>query len=130
MRDSASALARSRRVICSCLALCCCGRCFFLSPRIIPACSFYSFKYVQGYKMLARGVTLAGEGAQRPREGLIRWRRGLHCGGMASVLLAMLLRVQAYASLLREWFSVLWCCSDASCHTWSCSRRDVFVLVV
>jgi hypothetical protein len=52
--------------------------------------------------MLARGVTLTGEGAQRPQEVLIRWRRGLHCGGMASVLLALLLRVQAYAPLLRE----------------------------
>jgi hypothetical protein len=77
---------------------------FFLSPGMIPACSFYSLKEVQGYKILARGVTLAGEGAQRPREGLIRWRRGLHCGGMTSVLLALLLRVQARAPLLREWF--------------------------
>jgi hypothetical protein len=64
MRDSAGALARSRRVICSYLALCCCGRCsFFLSPGMISACSFYSLKEVQGYKILARGVTLAGEEA-------------------------------------------------------------------
>jgi hypothetical protein len=105
MRDFAGALPRSRRVIYSCLALCCYGRCsFFLSPGMIPACSFYSLKEVQGYKILARGMTLAGEGAQRPREGLIRWRRGLHCGGMTSVLLALLLRVQARAPLLREWF--------------------------
>jgi hypothetical protein len=54
--------------------------------------------------MLARGVILVGEGAWRPREGLIRWRRGPHCGGMASVLLALLLHVQACAPLLREWF--------------------------
>jgi hypothetical protein len=60
---------------------------------MIPTCSFYSLKEVQGYKMLSCGVTLAGEGAQRPREGLIRWRRGLYCGGMALVLLALLLRV-------------------------------------
>jgi hypothetical protein len=54
--------------------------------------------------MLARGVILVGEGAWRPREGLIRWRRGPHCGGMASVLLALLLHIQACAPLLREWF--------------------------
>jgi hypothetical protein len=59
---------------------------------------------VQGYKILVHGVTLAGEGAQRPRVGLIRWRHGLHYGGMASVLLALLLHVQACAPLLREWF--------------------------
>jgi hypothetical protein len=48
---------------------------FFFRPLgMIPTCSFYSLKEVQGYKMLACGVTLAGEGAQRPREGLIRWR--------------------------------------------------------
>jgi hypothetical protein len=35
-----------------------------------------------------------------PRKGLIRWRRGLHCRGMASVLLALLLCVP----LLKEWF--------------------------
>jgi hypothetical protein len=54
--------------------------------------------------MLIRGVTLVGEGAQRPREGLIRWRHGPHYGGMALVLLALLLHVQAYVPLLREWF--------------------------
>jgi hypothetical protein len=43
-----------------------------LSLGTIPACSFYSLKEVQGYKILIRGVTLVGEGAQRPREGLIR----------------------------------------------------------
>jgi hypothetical protein len=25
---------------------------------------------------------------------------------------------------------VLWCCSDAPCHTWSCGWRGVLVLVV
>jgi hypothetical protein len=60
---------------------------------MISVCSFYSLKEVQGYKILARGVTFAGEGAQRPRESLIRWRRGLHCGGMALVLLTVLLHV-------------------------------------
>jgi hypothetical protein len=78
---------------------------FFFRPLgMIPACSFYHLKEVQGYKMLARGVTLAGEGAQRLQEGLIRWRRGLHYGGMALVLLALLLHVQACAPMLREWF--------------------------
>jgi hypothetical protein len=33
------------------------------SLGMIPACSFYSLKEVQGYKMLACGVTLAGGGA-------------------------------------------------------------------
>jgi hypothetical protein len=69
---------------------------------MVPACSFYSLKEVQGYKTLARGVILVGEGAQRPWEGLIRWRRGLHYGGMALVLLALLLHVKACAPLLRE----------------------------
>jgi hypothetical protein len=39
----------------------------------VPTCSFYSLKEVQGYKMLVHGVILVGEGAPRPREGLI-WR--------------------------------------------------------
>jgi hypothetical protein len=81
---------------------------FFFSscscPGMIPACSFYSLKEVQGYKMLVCGAILMREREPRPREGLIRWRRGLHCGGMASVLLALLLRVQAWAPLLGEWF--------------------------
>jgi hypothetical protein len=76
----------------------------WLSSGTVPACSFYSLKEVQGYKILVRGVTLAGEGAQKPREGLIRWRHGLHCGGIALVLLAFLLHVQACAPLLRKWF--------------------------
>jgi hypothetical protein len=71
-------------------------------PRLIPACFFYSLKEVQGYKMLVCGVTLAGGGAWRPRKGLIRWQCGPHCGGMASVLLALLLCVQACAPLLKE----------------------------
>jgi hypothetical protein len=70
----------------------------------VPACSFFSLKEVQGYNMLARGVILVGEGAQRPQEGLIQWRRGPHCGGMTVVLLALLLHVQTCAPLLREWF--------------------------
>jgi hypothetical protein len=34
--------------------------------------------------------------------GLIRWRRGLYCTGMALVLLALLLHGEAYVPLLRE----------------------------
>jgi hypothetical protein len=70
----------------------------------VPACSFYSLKEVQGHKMSVRGAIFVGEGVQRPREGLIRWRRGLHCRGMALVLLALLLHVQVCAPLSREWF--------------------------
>jgi hypothetical protein len=104
--DFAGDLARSRRVSCSCLVLCCCGGSFFfffLSLGTIPACSFYSLKEVQGYKMLVCGVPLAGGGAWRPRKGLIRWRCGLRYGGMASVLLALQLHVQVCVPLLEEW---------------------------
>jgi hypothetical protein len=74
--DSAGGLARSRRVACSYLALCCCGGSFFglssvglcfgffflLPPfGVIPACSFHSFKEVQGYMMLACGMILLVE---------------------------------------------------------------------
>jgi hypothetical protein len=87
-----------------------CPSCFlvllFLFSRpfgTIPACSFYSPKEVQGYKMLVRGAILVGEGAPRPQEGLIWWRRGLYYRGMVLILLALLLHVQACAPLLREW---------------------------
>jgi hypothetical protein len=66
---------------------------FFSHRRTVPTCSFYSLKEVQGYKMLVCGVILAGEAALGPRWGLIRWQRGLYYGGMASVLLALLLHV-------------------------------------
>jgi hypothetical protein len=73
--DSAGGLVRSRRVVCSYLALCCCGSSFsvylrlcyvsgfFLRPPfgVILACSFYSFKEVQGYMMLVCGMTLLVE---------------------------------------------------------------------
>jgi hypothetical protein len=92
--DSAGDLARSRRVVCSCVYLVLFRCSWSSSPsETVPACSFYSIKEVQGYKMLVRGAILVGEGAQRPREGLIWWRRGLHCRGMALVLLALLLLV-------------------------------------
>jgi hypothetical protein len=95
----------------------------------VPACSFYSRKEVQSYKMLARGVIVVGEGARRPREGLIRWRRGLHCRGVALVLLALLLHAQACAPLLREW-SLSFGVVATPCHTWSCGWRGYGVLVL
>jgi hypothetical protein len=36
--------------------------------------------------------------------GLIRWRHGLYCRGMASVLLVLLIHGEAGVPLLREWF--------------------------
>jgi hypothetical protein len=70
---------------------------------MVPTCSFYSLKEVQGYKMLVCGRSLLGK---QPwgLEGLIRWRRGLYYRGMASVLLALLLHCEACVPLLREWF--------------------------
>jgi hypothetical protein len=38
-------------------------RLFFFPLEMIPACFFYSLKEVQGYKMLACGVAIAGGGA-------------------------------------------------------------------
>jgi hypothetical protein len=51
----------------------------FSSPGTVSACSFYSLKEVQSYKILVRGVILVGVEARRPWEGLIRWRHGLYC---------------------------------------------------
>jgi hypothetical protein len=62
--DFVGALARSKRVICSSVLCLSCGT--------VPACSFYSLKEMQGYKILVCGVILVG-GSQRPQEGLIRW---------------------------------------------------------
>jgi hypothetical protein len=64
----------------------------FSYPRTVPACSFYSLKEVQGYKMLVHGTILAREVAQGPREVLIWWRRVLHYRGMELVLLALWLQ--------------------------------------
>jgi hypothetical protein len=71
---------------------------FFLSlcscPGMIPACSFYSLKEVTGLQNVGMWYNPnEREREPRPRKGLIRWHRGLHYGGMASVLLALLLRV-------------------------------------
>jgi hypothetical protein len=44
----------------SCIVLCLCegSSFFFLASRTVPACSFYSLKELQGYKMLVRGRSL------------------------------------------------------------------------
>jgi hypothetical protein len=51
--DFVGALARSRRVVCSCLAFCVVvvALLFSVPFGMIPACSFYNLKEVQGYKM-------------------------------------------------------------------------------
>jgi hypothetical protein len=67
---------------------------------MVPACSFYSLKEVQDYKTLVCGRSLP----RKQPGGLIQWRRGLHCRGMASVLLVLLLHGEADVPLLREWF--------------------------
>jgi hypothetical protein len=101
--DSVGGLARSRRVSCSCRALCCCGGTSFRHPPgTIPACFFYSLKEVQGYKMLAYGVTLLVEDPEAS-EGPYPVGHDMHCGGMASTLLALLLCVLACVPLLKEW---------------------------
>jgi hypothetical protein len=75
---------------------------------MIPACSFYSLKEVQGYMMLAYGVTLPVEGPGGLGRALSGGafhlaRSGLYCGGMASVLLVLLLCVLVRVLLLMEW---------------------------
>jgi hypothetical protein len=75
----------------------------FVCLRTVPACSFYSLKEVQGYKMLVHVVILVGERAPRPQEGLIWWGRDSHCIGMVLVLLAPWLHGQACTPLLEEW---------------------------
>jgi hypothetical protein len=45
----------------SCTVLLCWLFSFFRLPRMIPTCPFYRLKEVQGYKMLACGVTLLVE---------------------------------------------------------------------
>jgi hypothetical protein len=67
----------------------------FSSPfGMIPACSFYSLKKVQGYNNVGTRCDLAGWGARKPLKDLIWWRHDRYGGGMASVVLALLLRVR------------------------------------
>jgi hypothetical protein len=61
--DSAGDLARSRRVICSCLAFVFVAVVILFPLAMIHVCFFYSLKEVQSYKMLTCGVTIAGGGA-------------------------------------------------------------------
>jgi hypothetical protein len=105
---------------------------FFLfhpCPRTVPACSFYSLKEVQGYKMLVRGRSLL----EKPPRGLegpypaatwsALWRHGIGTSGTAATWLGMRATAEGVVSVFQY-------CSDVLRHTWSCSRRGVFVLVV
>jgi hypothetical protein len=128
--DPFESLARSRRVACLCVVSCLCEgftTCFSVFSRMVLACSFYSLKEVQGYKMWCVGDPCWGS-SPRASGGLIRWRRGLYCRGMASVLLVLLLHGRACVPLLREWFLSFGIVAPR--HTWSYSRRGVLVLVV
>jgi hypothetical protein len=51
------------------------------------------------------------------------WRHGGGTSGTAATCPGMCATVGGVVSLLRR-------CSDVPCHTWSCSRRGVFVLIV
>jgi hypothetical protein len=51
------------------------------------------------------------------------WRHDVGTSGTAATCPGMCATVDGVVS-------ILWCCSDAPCHTWSCSRCGVFVLVV
>jgi hypothetical protein len=51
------------------------------------------------------------------------WRHGVGTSGIIATCPGMCATVEGVVS-------VLWCCSDASCHTWSCGWRGVLVLVV
>jgi hypothetical protein len=93
--------------------------------RMIPACSLYSLKKVQGYMMLVCGVTLS-RGLGRALSGgdvvctVKAWRRYFwyccYVSGMGTT-------IEGVVPVFR-------CCSDAPCHSWSYSQRGVFVLVV
>jgi hypothetical protein len=83
---------------------------------MIPACSFYSLKEVQGYKVLACGVTLlvekpGGLGRALSSGDVVRtvevWRRYFwYC----CYVLGMGTTTGGVVSILR-------CCSDAPCYT-------------
>jgi hypothetical protein len=101
--DPSGFLARSRRVACLCVVSCLCEgftTSLFRVSRMVPACSFYSLKEVQGYKILCVREIIVGEAASGPRGGLIRQRRGWYCRGMASVLMVLLLHGEACIPLL------------------------------
>jgi hypothetical protein len=74
----------------------------FLVPRTVPACSFYSLKEVQCYKMLVCGAILERERAEASggpypmASWPALWRHGVGTSGTAATC-------QAWAPLLREW---------------------------
>jgi hypothetical protein len=98
-------------------------------PRTVPACSFYSLKEVQGYKMLVHGRSLLekqpqGLGGPYPVATLYAlWRHGVGTSGTPATWLGMRAIVEGVVSVFRY-------CSDVPRHSWSCSWRGLFVLVV
>jgi hypothetical protein len=94
-----------------------------------PCILLYSLKEVQGYIMLAYGVTLPVE---EPR-GL---RRALSSGGVVCTVEAWhrycgtTATCSSTCATAEGVVSVFWHTSIVPCHTWFCSRRGVFVLVV
>jgi hypothetical protein len=120
--DSAGYFARSKRVAYSYLVLCCYGGSVELCSTefsfsllgMIHACSFYSPKEVQGYMMLAYGVTLSVE----------------EPGGLGRALSGTAATCSGTCAIAKGVVSVFRHCCDVLCHTWNCSRRGIFVLVV
>jgi hypothetical protein len=51
------------------------------------------------------------------------WRNGAGTSSIVATCPGMCTTVGGVVSVLR-------CCSDAPCHTWSYSRRGVFILIV
>jgi hypothetical protein len=104
--DPTRALARSRRVVRSCIVLCLCGVSSFFFALVLEWSMHAPF--IASRRCRVTRCWYMGDPCWRSRpgasRGLIRRRRGLHCGGMASVLLALLLHGQTCVPLLREWF--------------------------
>jgi hypothetical protein len=131
--DPSGFLARSRRVACLCVVSCLCEgftTSLFCVSRMVHACSFYSLKEVQGYKMLCVREILVGEAASGPR--------GALSGSVVVGTVEAWCRYSWYCSYMvrhayhcwREWFSVFRYYSNVPRHTWSCSRHGVSVLAV
>jgi hypothetical protein len=51
------------------------------------------------------------------------WRHGVGSSGSIATCLGMRTTVDGV-------FSILWCCSDAPCHTWSCGWHGYGMLVL
>jgi hypothetical protein len=94
-----------------------------------PCILLYSLKEVRGYMMLAYGVTLPVEeprGLRRPylvAAWSALWRHGIGTSGTAATCSSTCATAEGVVS-------VFWHSSVVLCHTWFCSRRGVFVLVV